>query len=325
MTPTGATKASGTSAKIEGNGEQDPSSLLFGLIESTQLAPALKTIFDRDWTEKFQGYLGQSILSKETELHAACDEHFYDLVGSVDNILVARDEAIALQEQLRDLNSRLQATVAQLLEVVDELGSERAVRQNIILTLQVLREVFALVQTVARAFKHIEQRQYYSAFSLINEIKESLPRFEDFAFARDLGPLLPRLTALIRDSSKAEFTHWLSQVIEKCGELGQDTLNHARQKLDVIEYDYLQQRCLKLKTLSPGSQVCIINTPDTPESGKKNSDGKNPDGSPSTPESLDFPLTLAPLHQAVYVYSSLGQLGDFQRIYCERRTAHILR
>ena len=171
-----ASPRTGAQAQLEASAEQDPSSLLFGLVESAQLAPAVKTILDRDWTEKYVGFLDQAIKSKEQDLNTACDTHFQELVDSVDNILSCRSEAQDLRQQITSLDEKLQSTAASLIQAAEECAAERTVRQNICITMYVFQQISRLFKTISHAYSCLEQNQYAPALAAIQLVSEHLPQ-----------------------------------------------------------------------------------------------------------------------------------------------------
>ena len=119
--------------------QEDPRHLLTGLIENAQVAPAIKSIYDRNWIDTYQQDLESSIATREHEIATLSRNHSEDILSRVDSMLSFRQDLAKLQKMITTLNNTVQQTGRELVEVSEELVETRLIRLNIGIAMHVIR------------------------------------------------------------------------------------------------------------------------------------------------------------------------------------------
>lgn len=82
--------------------------LILNLVDSEELGPAVRAVYERGVQESFAAALGRYKAEREAEIYEACgQENALDFIRSVDAIVTVKDELSRLDGMSEDINSEV--------------------------------------------------------------------------------------------------------------------------------------------------------------------------------------------------------------------------
>jgi hypothetical protein len=233
---------------------EDSIALLTGLTDNNQLAPAIKAICDRGWTGTFTGFLDRAVQQKDMEILTICNEHFEDLIYTIDHVLAAKTQAVGLRKEIVQLHRDLQETSRNLLTHSIGLNNERVILQNLMITIHVLEKINSTIfVSLSQAFQQMEEKRYFIALKTLAYVQNELPKYQGFNFSSELDLQIPVLAQLIKSIVRQEFETWIFGLKDRGPVLGYFTMHSVHLKLFDIHRKYhirlqefFKDHCLEL-------------------------------------------------------------------------------
>eukprot|EP01117_Protostelium_nocturnum_P014194 TRINITY_DN5377_c0_g1_i2.p1 TRINITY_DN5377_c0_g1~~TRINITY_DN5377_c0_g1_i2.p1 ORF type:complete len:838 (-),score=306.51 TRINITY_DN5377_c0_g1_i2:585-3098(-) len=313
------------SQKIEENGKNaskmmEEDSYLNTLIESDQLEPAVRAIFEAMKEKEISQNLNQFIAKKENEIDDICSWHYQEFINAVDELMEVKSETRELNDRLIELNEDFQKSGKEFLKTYTTLVDYRHRRSNISIAIDLIQECQFILNFVGLIELEIKERQFYSALRKLRKLEEEhLNRVKKYSFVEYLKSSLPQMKERIRKESTEEFNNWLLELKMKCGDIGKFSIDQTAAQLRIDERLHISTRRIDLDRYS--------SPPSQPKS-KKNQKESEEDAK----ERLDletiregifqnerYSINFTPLYQCLQVYKELGIESQFQNYYQENR------
>eukprot|EP00483_Globobulimina_turgida_P006465 UN06475 len=110
--------------------KETPESLLPVLAETGQVVPAIKVIFDRDWSSSYRTILESSASLKRNEIETICNDNYSDFISSIDELLGVQLSVNQLQNKINLLNGEIQTNGSNLQQKISNLLTLKQTRRN---------------------------------------------------------------------------------------------------------------------------------------------------------------------------------------------------
>eukprot|EP01117_Protostelium_nocturnum_P014193 TRINITY_DN5377_c0_g1_i1.p1 TRINITY_DN5377_c0_g1~~TRINITY_DN5377_c0_g1_i1.p1 ORF type:complete len:259 (-),score=114.89 TRINITY_DN5377_c0_g1_i1:133-909(-) len=198
------------SQKIEENGKNaskmmEEDSYLNTLIESDQLEPAVRAIFEAMKEKEISQNLNQFIAKKENEIDDICSWHYQEFINAVDELMEVKSETRELNDRLIELNEDFQKSGKEFLKTYTTLVDYRHRRSNISIAIDLIQECQFILNFVGLIELEIKERQFYSALRKLRKLEEEhLNRVKKYSFVEYLKSSLPQMKERIRKESTVD-------------------------------------------------------------------------------------------------------------------------
>jgi len=329
----------------ESREDRENRSFLAGLVESQQLAPAIKAIYDRHWLDSYRDMLQQSVQTKDHKVKAICDEHYEEFIQSFDSLLTMKMDVHELKQNVVELNDRVQGSGKYLISKSESLMDTRFLLDELLSCLDTLHGCQYVLGLASKAVQQLELRKYFSALKTLDQLQRvHLPRFHAYEFCRQLGEEIPRMRDRIQESVKAEFTTWLSSIRDRSRVLGQLAMSQMADLLKVemsrererrsrymTSAETQLERARLMGLLGAGSGVAGVGLLASSGGPLTGPDGEIVSIVGLEDDSWDQEglfdranINFAPVYQCLHMYENLDSTDEFRSLYKERRRAHAL-
>eukprot|EP01083_Nonionella_stella_P025803 71064_1 len=201
--------------------EQNEVDLLCSLVESEQLGPAIKTVFDRKLQGSYSKILQNHVKQTDKEIKDICANHYENFIGSVDNLITLKTNMVALRVEIQQLNDNIQDSGMAVMDKGQELMDHRYMRRNLIRMVEIVENCQFLTGLAAKAMEHIESKKFALALKTMNQLqRHQQSSVLDYQFAKQLERQIPFMYLKITNTVKREFKEWLTRADDNARALG---------------------------------------------------------------------------------------------------------
>eukprot|EP01133_Synstelium_polycarpum_P009823 gene9823-11473_t len=310
-------------------------SFLIALADSDHLGPAIKSVFEMRKEQDVINSLNQYVSVKEADIEKICGDHHEGFINSVTTFLGLKEDNLALNQSVKNLNYELQQTGTRFVNKAEELFTLKRTKDNIRRTKEILNNCQYAILMGMKIKEHVKAKRYYLAIKNMDQLHNVyLKRLNDFQFARNMSANIPVLKEEIKMAVKDEFNSWMVLIKEKSVAIGRFGMIQAAKSLEKER----EINPLKIKTTFGESEllwdkILGITVRDSDSIiGSLSSNQQSP-GSPSFVGRDDLSreditqispfdehnIDFHPLYQCLFIYSSLGILEEFQGYYTLNR------
>ena len=152
--------------------------LLCSLAESGSFSSALRLVFDRQYQAQYPAVLQQSIAAKDARIRLICHQHYLSFLSSVDSLMAVQGDMGELRSSVRQLNSAVQQSAAQLIKAASAVSELRRQRHRLNEAREVCRQGQYLIQLADKATQQISKRKYFSALKVTSALHARQHAFE---------------------------------------------------------------------------------------------------------------------------------------------------
>ncbi|KNC46639.1 uncharacterized protein AMSG_03076 [Thecamonas trahens ATCC 50062] len=210
--PASAATATATATASETGVAYDlTSSILASLIDSDDVVPPLKAVFENALVAPFAAALDAFIASADAQVQAVCDAHFAAFTGSLDELLRIRDLASAVGGRLATVEDDLDQVGETLLADATRLVAARSARLNMEHARAALSAVQGALRLVVALERSVCSGAFYNALTTLHQLEAvHASRVAPFPpVAAILDAHVPRLKDALAAAALAVFTDWL--------------------------------------------------------------------------------------------------------------------
>lgn len=232
-----------------------------------------------------------------------------EFLSSVNQLQQVREGTVALTSEILDLNQSIQASTEKLAEQKQALVNTRGVRQNITEVSDALEESLKILYAVNHAHDLIRKKNYYAALKSLEDLQNEylVPIIQNkyaaqYKLADMIQKSLPASQKAISEAVMSDLNTWLFRIRESSQFLGEVAFYHtdqrrARQKERMEGNEFLSR--FKLNSaielvFDESNEFDVLNN-----------------------EELQIDFT--PLHEALHIHDSLGQVDKFRAEYAATR------
>jgi hypothetical protein len=220
--------------------------LLSNLVESSQLGPAVKAVFDRGWEDTYDGYLQTSVEEKHEKIKQICHLHYEEFLNCIGNLIQVKTNIKELKRDLTSINTAVQTSGSAVVTKASELMKVRHIRVNITRTLDTMKQIQYIMTLCVKAEQQLEQKKYFSALKTLNQLERlHLPRFRGYDFVPHLMKHIHSLILLVKNNVKAQFNQWSLGVGERTATIGEAALAQAEVQLLWLETEMRKKESAK--------------------------------------------------------------------------------
>ena len=142
---------------------------------------------------------------KERTIEDKCSFHYQGFYKSIDQLWAVKQEFELLKENVAKLNTKVQATGRLVLSTSEELARKRKILQRIDETTAVIETAKMSIGLLERAYRQIEESQFYPALKSIHLLEVSLKPVADYAIAQLIGERIEPMVFTITKSVWSQF------------------------------------------------------------------------------------------------------------------------
>jgi hypothetical protein len=192
-----------------------PEELVQRLSSTEQLAPLIRGAIEKGWSDSFLQCLDEYEKKRREEIEMICTQNYAEFIRSVQEILKMRADVTRLKTKVFELNSDIQHTGQEALDVAASLEEQRQLRRNvddaIVVTLQCVQ-----LATLATAVKEeLDSHNIYGALKARKALQENLQEQQHVHMrpvVQRLRRWLPEVDQMIKSQAISDCTDWLVEV-----------------------------------------------------------------------------------------------------------------
>ncbi|KAG7290987.1 hypothetical protein NEMBOFW57_000994 [Staphylotrichum longicolle] len=274
-----------------------------------QLIPVLKDAATSSRVGSLVQSLSQYAEDREGDIERIGLTKHEEFLSSVNQLQQVREGTVALTSEILDLNQSIQASTEKLAEQKQALVNTRGVRQNITEVSDALEESLKILYAVNHAHDLIRKKNYYAALKSLEDLQNEylVPIIQNkyaaqYKLADMIQKSLPASQKAISEAVMSDLNTWLFRIRESSQFLGEVAFYHtdqrrARQKERMEGNEFLSR--FKLNSaielvFDESNEFDVLNN-----------------------EELQIDFT--PLHEALHIHDSLGQVDKFRAEYAATR------
>jgi hypothetical protein len=291
--------------------------LIASLVDSEELGPAVRAIYERGVQESFAAALGRYKLEREADVYEACgQENALDFIRSVDAIVTVRDELARLDGVAEDINTELQRTGKNFMEAGEAVLELQGARDNLDLAEEVLDECTGVLMLCEQAQRMLKQNRFLSALKVLKRIQGlKLRRMRAVSFGRYIETKLPWMLDRVRECAMKEFNDFLSSLRSVSTKVGQLAMELTQERS--FREEEAKKQATKHVAVARDKASLDLRAFD-PERAAQ---GQQREALPLKQLGLDF----GPIFRCLEVHQQLGEVSAFRSHYrdCRKTQARL--
>lgn len=188
-------------------------SLLPVLAESGQVVPAIKVIFDRDWSTSYSSILKNCASQKQSEIETICNDNYSDFIDAIDQLLGVQLSVNELQRDIKALNESIQSNGNSLSQKIEHLLRLKATRRNMDLTINRLNRLKYILCLTEKIQQMINKKKYISALKNLNQLtSHHLVQLQEYSVTQKIWESVPMLMDKITKQVNSNFDEWMHTI-----------------------------------------------------------------------------------------------------------------
>jgi hypothetical protein len=193
-----------------------PEELAQRLSSTDQIAPLIRSAIEKGWNESFFQSVDAFEKKRKEEIEMICTQNYAEFIRSVQEILKMRADVTRLKAKVFELNSQIQRTGQEALDVAASLEEQRQLRRNIDEAIVVTLQCVQLATFATAVKEELDCCNIYGALKARKALQEKLQEQQHIAHMRpitqQLQSWLPEVDQMIKAQAISDCTDWLVEV-----------------------------------------------------------------------------------------------------------------
>ncbi len=200
--------------------------LIAGLTDSEDVGPAVRAAHERGVSDILVQALEELGAKRGGDILQACDqERALDMMRSVQLMVSLKQEVAQSESRLANINTRLQADGARLLQAQSDVIEMRQCHSNLEEASQVLDECIAVMRLSCLIRQHLRNNKVHAALEALLRLQSlGLHNMRATSLSRLVLQLLPVLADQVKSQAVKDFSLWLSVVRKIASKVGRALL-----------------------------------------------------------------------------------------------------
>ncbi|XP_015590281.1 exocyst complex component 6B isoform X1 [Cephus cinctus] len=204
-------------------------------IESTDTSSVglvIRAIYDGHEHQKFMEKLDERVKSHDKDIERMCNHHYQGFIDSIRELLQVRTQAQQLNTVILELDKRISATSASVIEKGEELVKARKVESNMAAAVDSLTMCLPVLAAYAKLQRQLKDKRYYPALKTLEQLEHhDLPKVTNYRFSSQITQQIPLLRENIKDASMTDLRDFLENIRKYSPKIGEVAMRHTAEQL----------------------------------------------------------------------------------------------
>ncbi|XP_015590282.1 exocyst complex component 6 isoform X2 [Cephus cinctus] len=196
------------------------------------LGPTFRAIYDGHEHQKFMEKLDERVKSHDKDIERMCNHHYQGFIDSIRELLQVRTQAQQLNTVILELDKRISATSASVIEKGEELVKARKVESNMAAAVDSLTMCLPVLAAYAKLQRQLKDKRYYPALKTLEQLEHhDLPKVTNYRFSSQITQQIPLLRENIKDASMTDLRDFLENIRKYSPKIGEVAMRHTAEQL----------------------------------------------------------------------------------------------